>query len=39
MIDDIYWRLTYQQDNDSDPPGDGSAKSNYTLYSGLAYDF
>jgi len=39
MIDDLYWGLTYQQDNDSDPPGDGSSKSDYTLFSGLAYDF
>ncbi|MGB5630962.1 MAG: DUF481 domain-containing protein [Woeseiaceae bacterium] len=39
MIDDFYWRLTYQQDNDSDPPGDDSAKSDYTLFSGIAYDF
>ncbi len=39
MIDDLYWRLTYQQDNDSDPPGGGSTKSDYTLFSGIAYDF
>ena len=39
MINDLYWRLTYQQDYDSDPPGDGSTKSDYTLFSGLAYDF
>ena len=39
IVEDLYWRVSYQQDNDSDPPGDGSAKSDYTLFSGLAYDF
>ncbi len=39
MVDDLYWRVSYQQDYDSDPPGDASAKSDYTLFSGLAYDF
>jgi hypothetical protein len=39
MLEDLYWRLTYQQNNDSDPPGDATSKSDYTLYSGLAYDF
>lgn len=39
MIDDLYWRVTFQQDNDSDPPGEGSETSDYTLFSGLAYDF
>jgi len=39
IIGDLYWRLSYQQNNDSDPPGEDSAKSDYTFSSGLAYDF
>ena len=39
ITEDLYWRVSYQQDNDSDPPGGGSTKSDYTLFSGLAYDF
>ena len=38
IVDDFYWRVTYQQNADSDPPGEGAANSNYTLFTGIAYD-
>lgn len=37
IIDDLYWRISYQQNNDSDPPGDG-ATSDYNVFSGLTYN-
>ncbi|EED31082.1 conserved hypothetical protein [gamma proteobacterium NOR5-3] len=38
IVNDLYWRISYQQNADSDPPGESSANSDYNLFTGLAYD-
>ena len=39
MIEDLYWRLSFQGSYDNQPPGEDASTTDYSVVSGLAYDF
>jgi hypothetical protein len=39
MIEDLYWRLSFQGSYDNQPPGEDASSTDYSVVSGLAYDF
>ena len=39
MVDDLYWKLSFSGNYDNQPPSEGASKTDYSLISGLAYDF
>jgi hypothetical protein len=39
IVGDLYWRLSFVDNYDSDPPSADALNNDYTLTSGLSYDF
>ena len=39
IVGDLYWRLSFADNYDSDPPSADALNNDYTLTSGLSYDF
>ena len=39
IVGDLYWRLSFTDNYDSDPPVAGALTNDYTLTSGISYDF
>ena len=39
IVGDLYWRLSFTDNYDSNPPVEGALTNDYTLTSGISYDF
>jgi Protein of unknown function, DUF481 len=39
IVGDLYWRLSFVDNYDSDPPSTDALNNDYTLTSGISYDF